>query len=70
MIYLKIRWNQIRFAITQQLKITVHRVLSSDPDRQPAFAFRRQQDDAPKCEFTISAAFYLLSFFGQADIDN
>lgn len=53
MSYLKIGWNWIRLAITQQLRITVHRFLSSDSDPDPAVASRRQQDDALKREFTV-----------------
>lgn len=54
---LKIGWNWIRLAITQQLKIPVHQFLSSDPDPQPAFASKRQQDDALKREFTVLSRF-------------
>jgi hypothetical protein len=57
MSYLKIGWNWIRLAITQQLKITVYRFLASDPDPQPAVASRRQQDDALRREFTVLSRF-------------
>lgn len=56
MSYLKIGWNWIRLAITQQLKIPVHQFLSSDPDPQPAFASKRQ-DDALRREFTVLSRF-------------
>lgn len=57
MSYLKLGWNWIRLAITQQFKIVVHSFLSSDPDPQPAFASRRQQEDALKREFTVLSRF-------------
>ncbi|XQQ05100.1 MAG: transposase [Leptolyngbya sp. IPPAS B-1204] len=57
MSYLKMGWNWIRLAITQQLKIPVHRFLFNDPDPQPAFASKRQQEDALKREFTVLSRF-------------
>lgn len=57
MSYLKLGWNWIRLAITQQFKIAVHSFLSSDPDPQPAFASRRQQEDTLKREFTVLSRF-------------
>jgi hypothetical protein len=57
MSYLKIGWNWIRLAITQQLKISVHAFLSSYPDPQPAFVSKRQQHDALKREFTVLSRF-------------
>lgn len=53
MSYLKIGWNWIRLAITQQWEIQVYRFLSSSPDPQPAMASKRQYDDAFKREFTV-----------------
>ena len=53
MSYLKLGWNWIRLAITQQWKIQVYRFLSSVPDPQPAFASKRQHDDSLKREFTV-----------------
>jgi hypothetical protein len=57
MSYLKMGWNWIRLAITQQLKIAVDAFLSSAPDPQPAIASKRQQDDALKREFTVLSRF-------------
>jgi hypothetical protein len=53
MSYLKLGWNWIRLAITQQWKIQVCQFLSSAPDPQPALASRRQHDDRCKREFTV-----------------
>lgn len=53
MSYLKLGWNWIRLAITQQWNIQVYRFLSSLPDPQPAIASKRQLDDSLKREFTI-----------------
>lgn len=53
MSYLKLGWNWIRLAITQQWKIQVYRFLSSLPDLQPAIASKRQHDDSLKREFTV-----------------
>ncbi|CAA9394858.1 hypothetical protein AVDCRST_MAG94-5591 [uncultured Leptolyngbya sp.] len=53
MSYLKLGWNWIRLAITQQLKIQFYRFLFSDPDPQPASASRRQLNDVLKREFTV-----------------
>lgn len=57
MSYLKMGWNWIRLAITQQLKIPVHQFLFSDPDPQPTFASKRQRDDTLKREFTVLSHF-------------
>jgi hypothetical protein len=57
MSYLKIGWNWIRLAITQQLRISVHRFLSSDSDPQPAIASRQQHDEFFKREFTVLTCF-------------
>jgi hypothetical protein len=57
MSYLKLGWNWIRLAMTQQLKISVYPFLSSDPDPQPAIASRRQQNDALNREFTVLSRF-------------
>jgi hypothetical protein len=53
MSYLKIGWNWIRLAITQQWKIQVCRFLSSSPDPQPTLACQRQHDSLFKREFTV-----------------
>lgn len=53
MSYLKLGWNWIRLAITQQFNIQVYPFLPSDPDPQPAVASKRQQDEAFKREFTV-----------------
>ncbi len=53
MSYLKLGWNWVRLAITQQWKIQVHRFLSSSPDPQPALACKRQHDDSLRREFTV-----------------
>jgi hypothetical protein len=53
MSYLKPGWNWIRLAITQQWKIQVYPLLSSDPDPQPAIASQRQLNNALKREFTV-----------------
>jgi hypothetical protein len=53
MSYLKLGWNWVRLAITQQWKIQVYPFLSSLPDPQPAIAFKRQQNDSFKREFTV-----------------
>jgi hypothetical protein len=53
MSYLKLGWNWIRLAITQQLKIQVYLFLSGLPDPQPAIASRRQHDRSFQREFTI-----------------
>lgn len=44
MSYLKLGWNWIRLAITQQWKIQVYLFLSSLPDPQPAIVSKRQQN--------------------------
>jgi len=53
MSYLKLGWNWIRFAITQQSNIQCIRFLSSAPDAQPAIASKRQLDDSFKREFIV-----------------
>jgi hypothetical protein len=53
MSYLKLGWNWIRLAITQQWNIQLIRFLSGAPDPQPATASKQQHDDSFKCEFTI-----------------
>ena len=57
MSYLKLGWNRIRLAITQQWKIQVYPFLSSLPDPQPAIASKRQQNDSFKREFTVLSRF-------------
>jgi hypothetical protein len=53
MSYLKIGWNWIRLAITQQWQIQVCQFLSSSPDPQAALASQRQHDSLLKREFTV-----------------
>lgn len=53
MSYLKIGWNWLRLAITQQWKIQVCQFLSSSPDPQPALASKRQHGSLLKREFTV-----------------
>lgn len=57
MSYLKLGWNWIRLAITQQWKIQVYLFLSSLPDPQPAVASKRQQNDFFEREFTVLSHF-------------
>jgi len=57
MSYLKLGWNWIRLAITQQWKIPVYWFLFSSPDPQPAIASKRQHDDSFKREFTVLSRF-------------
>jgi hypothetical protein len=53
MSYLKIGWNWIRLAITEQSKITLCRFLSSVADPEPAIASRRQSEQSFQREFTV-----------------
>jgi hypothetical protein len=53
MSYLKLGWNWIRLAITEQWEIQLYRFLSGLPDPQPAIASKQQLDDSLKREFTI-----------------
>jgi hypothetical protein len=53
MSYLKLGWNWIRLAITQQLTIQVYQFLSSSPDPQPAVASKQQHDESLKRQFTV-----------------
>jgi len=53
MSYLKLGWNWVRLAITQQWNIQVHRFVSGLPDPQPAIASRRQHNHSFNCEFTV-----------------
>lgn len=57
MSYLKLGWNWIRLAITQQWKIQVYRFLSGLPDPQPAIASNRQHERSFKHEFTVLSRF-------------
>jgi hypothetical protein len=57
MSYLKIGWNWIRLAITQQWKIPVHQFLTSLPDPQPAIASKRQHNRSFQREFTVLTRF-------------
>ena len=53
MSYLKLGWNWIRLAITQQWNIQVCRFLSGLPDPQPAIASTRQYERSFNREFTV-----------------
>ena len=53
MSYLKLGWNWIRLAITQQWNIQLIRFLPSGSDPQPAIASQRQHDVSYKREFTV-----------------
>lgn len=53
MSYLKLGWNWVHLAITQQWNIQVYRFLSSLPDPQPAIASKRQFDGSFNREFTV-----------------
>ena len=53
MSYLKIGWNWIRYAITEQLKIGVFQFLSSQDDPDPAMASRRQSEQSFQREFIV-----------------
>jgi hypothetical protein len=53
MSYLKLGWNWIRLALTEQWKIQVYPFLASLPDPQPAIASKRQQNDSFEREFTV-----------------
>jgi hypothetical protein len=53
MSYLKLGWNWIRLAITQQWKIQVYQFLSGLPDPHPAMASKRQHDRSLNREFTV-----------------
>jgi Transposase DDE domain len=53
MSYLKIGWNWMRLAITEQSKIQLCRFLSSAPDPEPAMASRRQLEQSFQREFTL-----------------
>ena len=53
MSYLKLGWNGIRLAITQQWKFHVYPLLPTAPDPQPAIASKRQSDHSFRREFTV-----------------
>ena len=53
MSYLKLGWNWIRLAITQQRKLSLFQFLSSAPDPHPAIASQRQQDQCFNREFIV-----------------
>lgn len=57
MSYLKLGWNWIRLAMTQQWKIQVYPFLSSLPDPQPAIASKQQQNASFEREFTVLSRF-------------
>lgn len=57
MSYLKLGWNWIRLAITQQRKLSLFQFLSSAPDPHPAIASRRQQDQCLNREFIVLKRF-------------
>jgi hypothetical protein len=53
MSYLKLGWNWIRLAMTQQWHIQVCRFLSSAADPEPAMASRKQHERFLNREFTV-----------------
>jgi hypothetical protein len=53
MSYLKIGWNSIRLAITEQTIIPLSQFLSSAIDPEPALASRQQQKQSLLPEFTV-----------------
>jgi hypothetical protein len=53
MSYLKLGWNWIRLAITQQWNIQLVRFLPGVHDPQPALASKRQHDVSFKREFIV-----------------
>jgi len=53
MSYLKLGWNWIRLAITQQWNLSLFQFLSSAPDPHPAIASQRQQEQSLNREFTV-----------------
>nr|WP_290228033.1 transposase [Trichocoleus desertorum] len=57
MSYLKLGWNWIRLAITQQRKLSLFQFLSSAPDPHPAIASQRQQDQSLNREFIVLKRF-------------
>lgn len=57
MSYLKLGWNWIRLATTQQWKIQIYQFLSGLPDPQPAIASKRQHERSLKREFTVLKRF-------------
>ena len=59
MSYLKLGWNWIRLAITQQWKIHLVQLLSGASDPQPAIASKRQHNESFQREFTVLSSFPL-----------
>ena len=57
MSYLKLGWNWIRLAMTQQWRIQVSSFLSSAFDPQPAMASRKQYERFLNREFTVLSRF-------------
>jgi len=55
MSYLKLGWNWIHLAITQEWHIQVYSFLSSAPDPQPAMASRKQHQCSLNREFSVLA---------------
>jgi len=53
MSYLKLGWNWIRLALTRQWEIQIYPFLSSQPDPEPAFASKRQQENEFMREFVV-----------------
>lgn len=53
MSYLKLGWNWMRLAVTEQQQIQLYWLLSGAPDPDPALASQRQLKDAWQREFTI-----------------
>jgi hypothetical protein len=57
MSYLKLGWNWIRLAITQQWKIPVYWFLSGAPDPSPASASKKQSERSLEREFIVLRCF-------------
>jgi len=57
MSYLKLGWNWIRLAGTEQRKIQLYWLLSGAPDPEPALASGRQLNQLLQREFTVLSRF-------------
>ncbi|HEY9862525.1 MAG TPA: hypothetical protein V6D16_23715 [Candidatus Obscuribacterales bacterium] len=57
MSYLKLGWNWIRLAITEQWNIHLFHFLSGAADPQPAIASKRQHNQSFQREFTALFSF-------------
>ena len=57
MSYLKLGWNWIRLAVTEQKKIQLYWQLSGGPDPEPALASQRQLKQTLQREFIVLSRF-------------